>query len=236
MNFNYSYRAFLTSSLLVGNLVLLLVSVKLNKKELEVEQEIPVEYAEVLPEEIEEELALASETEEIKIETNRAYNEAEEFIKEIESEREESSDEDESINESNDTSFETGGSKIDFNKAENKLNEVKKKLAQSSKKKKKSSNGVSKKTTISYSLKNRKALYLPNPVYTCDAAGKVVISIEVNNLGKIVRKEYNATLSTTSNGCLIDAALAYATETRFTTDASKEEQLGTISYHFPGQR
>ena len=83
MNFNYSYRAFLISSLLVGNLVLLLVSVKLNKKELAVEKEIPIEYEELLPIE-KEELALAQEMERIKIETNKAYNEAEEFIKELE--------------------------------------------------------------------------------------------------------------------------------------------------------
>lgn len=233
MDFNYSYRAFLISSLLVGNLVLLLVSVKLNKKELSVEKEIPVEYAEILPEE-EEELALAQEVERMEIETNRAYNEAEDFIKEIETEREEAIEE---VNlEGKEDSFETGGGSIDFSKAENKLKEVKKKLAKAEKKKPQSTNGVSRKTTISYSLVNRKAMYLPNPVYTCDAAGKVVITIEVNELGKITRKEYNATLSTTTNGCLIDAALAYATETRFSTDASKDRQLGTISYHFPGQQ
>ena len=172
--------------------------------------------------------------ERIKIETNKAYNEAEEFIKELENEREESLEE-ENLD-GNEDSFETGGNKIDLSKAENKLKEVKKKLATSSKKKPRPSNGVSRKTTISYSLVNRKAMYLPNPVYTCDAAGKVVITIEVNELGKITRKEYNATLSTTTNGCLIDAALAYAAETRFSTDASKDRQLGTISYHFPGQQ
>jgi hypothetical protein len=233
MNFNYSYRAFLISSLLVGNLVLLLVSVKLNKKELAVEKEIPIEYEELLPRE-EEELALAQEVERMKIETNKAYNEAEEFIEELENEREESLEE-ENLD-GNEDSFETGGNKIDLSKAENKLKEVKKKLATSSKKKPKPSNGISRKTTISYSLVNRKAMYLPNPVYTCDAAGKVVITIEVNELGKITRKEYNATLSTTTNGCLIDAALSYAAETRFSTDASRDRQLGTISYHFPGQQ
>ena len=82
----------------------------------------------------------------------------------------------------------------------------------------------------------RQALHLPNPVYTCDASGKIVITIEVNRLGKIVRMDYNKTLSTTTNGCLIDAALVYAKKTRFNTNSSKEKQLGTISYHFPGQQ
>lgn len=233
MNFNYSYRAFLISSLLVGNLLLLLVSVKLNKKELSLEKEVSVEYAELLPEE-EEEIALAQELERMKIETNKAYNEAEEFIEELENEREELLEE-ENLDGKED-SFESGGNNIDLNKAEKQLKAVKKKLAKAVKKKPLSGNGVSRKTTISYSLVNRKAMYLPNPVYTCDAAGKVVITIEVNELGRIIRKEYNTTLSTTTNGCLIDAALAYAEETRFSTDATKERQLGTISYHFPGQQ
>ncbi|MEZ4779800.1 MAG: hypothetical protein R2786_10505 [Flavobacteriaceae bacterium] len=235
MNFNYSYKAFLISCLLVGNLVLLLVSVKLKKKEEVSRKEIPIEYAEILPEE-REDLALAAESEKAKIETNRAYNEAEKFIKEIENNREESLEEDKLSSETDGTSYNTGGNNIDFKKAENKIKEVKDKLAKAETKKAKPTNGFSKKTTISYSLKDRKAMQLPNPVYTCDAFGKIVITIEVNNLGKIVKKEFNPTLSTTTNGCLIDAALAYAEASLFNTDASKEKQLGTITYHFPGQQ
>lgn len=235
MNFNYSYKAFLISCLLVGNLVLVLVSVKLNKKVAAPETKIPIEYAEMLPEE-KEDLALAAETEKMKIETNRAYNEAEKFIEEIENSREEELIPDETESGGNDTNFDTSGSKIDFQKAEKKLNEVKNKLAKAETKKAKPTNGNSRKTTISYSLKDRKAIRLPNPVYTCDASGKIVITIEVNNLGKIVKKEYNPTLSTTTNGCLIDAAMAYAEDSRFNTDGSKEKQLGTITYHFPGQQ
>ena len=67
------------------------------------------------------------------------------------------------------------------------------------------SKGANRRTTISYSLKDRSALALPNPVYTCDAGGK------------------------------IDSALAYANQARFTTQSNKELQLGTISYNFPGQ-
>ena len=235
MNFNYSYRAFLIASLLVGNLVLLLVTVKLNKKELPTEKEIPIEFSEIIPEE-EEKLALKEDFKKMKIETNRAYNEAEEFIREIENSRNEEIESEELNLDQTNSDYDGRSNKIDFNKAEQQLNDVKKKLENSSKKKTKKSNGTSRKTTISYSLKDRKALHLPNPVYTCDASGKIVITIEVNRLGKIVRMDYNKTLSTTTNGCLIDAALAYAKETRFNTDSSKEKQLGTISYHFPGQQ
>ena len=91
-------------------------------------------------------------------------------------------------------------------------------------------------TTISYQLVNRKDIDLPNPVYTCYGSGKVVINVEVNNLGKVVKNSYNKTASTTSNECLIDAALEYSEQARFTTDASKVRQLGTITFNFPGQQ
>ena len=98
-----------------------------------------------------------------------------------------------------------------------------------------SKKGSNRRTTISYSLKDRKALMLPNPVYTCEGSGKIVISIEVNALGQLTKATYNKGLSTTTNGCLIDSALEYANQARFTTLAGEDGQLGTITYNFPGQ-
>ncbi|MEZ4858463.1 MAG: hypothetical protein R2781_06600 [Flavobacteriaceae bacterium] len=233
MNFNYSYKAFLISSLLVGGLFLFLILAKLGKQLPPEVETVPVEYADILPEE--EELAVAVPVKNVKIETNKAYNEAEKFIEAIENSRQENLEEETLIAETESKNYNASGNTIDFKKAENKLNEVKAKLVKADRKKNNPSNDISRKTTISYSLKDRNAIYLPNPVYTCDASGKIVITIEVNELGKIVKKEYNPTLSTTTNGCLIDAALAYAEETRFNTEGSKPKQLGTISYHFPGQ-
>src|SRR5690606_41793479 len=89
MNFNYSYRAFLITSLLTGCLVLFLYSMKLSKERVETTQETyDVEMAseELFPEE-KEIAALAPEK--VKIETNRAYNEAEKFISSVENERSE---------------------------------------------------------------------------------------------------------------------------------------------------
>ncbi len=91
-------------------------------------------------------------------------------------------------------------------------------------------------TTISYQLVNRRDIDLPNPVYTCYGSGKVVINVEVNNLGKVVANSYNKNASTTSNECLIDAALEYSKLARFNTDGSKAKQLGTITFNFPGQQ
>lgn len=234
MNFNYSYRAFLITSLLVGNLILLLVSVKLTKKEVQEEEVMAVEYTEIEPEILEEDIS-----EKTKIQTNTAFNEAERFISEIENRRnslgETDPEQTDSPVEASSENF--GEDQLALNKAKSQLEKVKQKLEENKRKNAtaKPEKSVNRKTTISYRLVDRKALRLPNPVYICDAGGKIVITIEVNELGKIVKATYNETLSTTTNGCLIDSALEYAVQARFSTKADKPRQLGTITYNFPGQ-
>ena len=88
-------------------------------------------------------------------------------------------------------------------------------------------------STVSYDLKNRNAIVIPNPVYTCDAYGKIVLDIEVNSTGTIVKKEYNKKASTSTNGCLIDQALLYASEALFNS-AATVSQKGTITFNFQG--
>ena len=251
MNFNYSYRAFLITSLLVGNLILVLISVKLKKKGGPTELEsAAIEYIEMIPEDFEdrksscngpvpqhfhkdfEEMAL-TEQEKVDIQTNTAYNEAEQFIREIENSRNSEFDE---ATETPESQFDFEASDIDFSKAQKALEEVKETLEESASKiEKRTSNEVNRKTTITYNLKDRNALDLPNPVYTCDTGGKIVISIVVDALGKIEKATYNPTLSSSTNGCLIDAALEYTQQSRFTTKADRDRQLGTITYLFPGQ-
>ncbi len=241
MNFNYSYRAFLITSLLTGCLVLFLFSTKLSKEKTESEVEtydVVVTSEELLPEDLE----IASLTPQvIKVETNRAYNEAEKFITSEENYNQK-------LTETTEGKFQEMNDAIENSKnSENgkgtsvitkPIKEKKTKFSNSDNSNQgeavvKSGN---RNTTISYQLVNRKDLDLPNPVYTCYGFGKVVINIEVNNLGKVVKNSYNKTVSTTSNNCLIDAALEYAEKARFNTDASKEKQLGTITFNFPGQQ
>ncbi|MEP0264239.1 hypothetical protein [Dokdonia sp.] len=88
-------------------------------------------------------------------------------------------------------------------------------------------------STVSYNLKGRNALRIPNPVYTCDAIGSIVLDIEVSNTGTITKKEYNKKASTSSNGCLIDQALIYASEAYFDS-SSNASQKGTITFYFQG--
>jgi len=87
-------------------------------------------------------------------------------------------------------------------------------------------------SSISFSLKGRRALKIPNPVYTCDNAGKVVINITVDANGYVVDSEINKGSSTTTNECLTDRALEYSAGARFSKLAGRNSQPGTITYHF----
>lgn len=93
---------------------------------------------------------------------------------------------------------------------------------------------IKRKTTISYSLANRMHLVLPNPVYRCESFGKVVIDIDVNAHGKVVRTAYNRKLSNTTNGCLIENAEQYARQALFQSKAGLRKQSGTVTYLFQG--
>lgn len=89
-------------------------------------------------------------------------------------------------------------------------------------------------TSISYSLVERNAYYLPPPIYTCIEGGKVVVNITVDNNGYVTEASFNDKSSGTNNGCLVDNAIAYALKARFSPD-SKNSQIGTITYLFQGK-
>jgi hypothetical protein len=230
MNFDYSYRAFLITCLLFGILFLAFKSINLSKYEIEKEESYDVEYAE---EELllEEELAAISQLD-VKVETNRAFNEAEKFISEIEKENA-------AFQENYDAAEESDQVSDPSNIVDREIKNTKEESLPSDSESNKivlKNNSSKKNSTVSYSLVNRSALFLPNPVYTCATSGKIVINIVVSETGKILDTQYNTSASTSKNECLIDAALDYAKSANFTTFAGKKEQLGSITYNFPGQR
>ncbi|WP_242009156.1 hypothetical protein [Robertkochia solimangrovi] len=94
---------------------------------------------------------------------------------------------------------------------------------------------IKRRTTISYSMVNRNHLDLPNPIYTCESFGKVVINITIDSKGKVIDASFNEHSSTTSNGCLVENAIYYAERSRFNADLSKPEQIGSITYLFQGE-
>lgn len=87
-------------------------------------------------------------------------------------------------------------------------------------------------SSITFSLVGRSAVFIPNPIYTCDVAGKVVINITVNSRGRVTATSVNKGSSTSSNDCLIQNALDYASRAVFTDLEGRNSQPGTITYHF----
>lgn len=232
MKIDYSYRAFLLTSLIFGCLFLILYSAKLGAGFPVDESSYDVEYSDeiTIPE---EDMAQLSPAELRNIETNKAFNEAEKFISELESSEsnidEKLAELDAAINESEFISEEG------IRTAKEKIRETRETALKRKKRKKAVSGSGNRNTTISYELVNRDDLYIPNPVYTCDRGGTIVINIQVNALGKVIKTSFNKKASTTQNGCLIESAITYAEKARFNTAPSVENQKGTISYNFPGQ-
>lgn len=97
-----------------------------------------------------------------------------------------------------------------------------------------SSQSVNKNSSMHYSLVNRTHKYLPTPVYLCEEGGKIVINITVNTSGLVTDTYVNAS-SSSDNECLKQHALSYAKDARFSTDASKASQIGTITFYFKGK-
>ena len=84
-----------------------------------------------------------------------------------------------------------------------------------------------------FSLKGRSAVILPEPVNRSNQEGRVIITIWVDQQGRVTRAEYQPKGSNTSNGKLVALARAAALQARFNVDTkAAEEQKGTITYHF----
>lgn len=91
-------------------------------------------------------------------------------------------------------------------------------------------------TTVSYYLEGRYDISLPIPVYKCQGNGKVVMSIEVNQQGYIVKTEVDRAKSNISEDCILETAQKAARSTRFNPLASgSATQKGILTYIFIGQ-
>jgi TonB family protein len=97
-----------------------------------------------------------------------------------------------------------------------------------------SAQSVNKNSSMHYSLVNRTHQYLPTPIYLCEDGGKITVNITVNASGLVTNSSINAS-SASNNECLKEHALNYANEARFNTDATKSSQIGTITFYFEGK-
>jgi hypothetical protein len=107
------------------------------------------------------------------------------------------------------------------------LSEVVKNLKTNSKKQ------VNANSSMTYSLKDRQILSYKTPRYLCEESGVIVVNITVNAQGMVTDTYINST-STSKNQCLIDHALEYAANTKFSA-ADKVSQIGSITYSFQGK-
>lgn len=84
-----------------------------------------------------------------------------------------------------------------------------------------------------YQLGNRKPVSRPKPDYICDEEGLVVVSIEVNVYGKVIKATPGIKGSTNTAACLLSQAKEAAMNTTWQPDANApSKQIGIIKYRF----
>lgn len=84
-----------------------------------------------------------------------------------------------------------------------------------------------------YQLGNRKPISRPKPNYICDEEGLVVVGIEVNVYGKVIKATPGVKGSTNTAACLLSQAKEAAMNTTWQPDANApSKQIGIIKYRF----
>ncbi|MFA7116996.1 MAG: hypothetical protein WC140_07200 [Bacteroidales bacterium] len=121
--------------------------------------------------------------------------------------------------------------KEDINQASDNENNI----TLDSKKKKKSNKKYIGPSVISYSLKGRKAMYLPIPAYKCEGEGTITVAISVNRNGYVKLAEVINNVSSPDD-CLRNYAIRAAKRSRFQASSNATSQeSGTIVYQFIAQ-
>jgi len=84
-----------------------------------------------------------------------------------------------------------------------------------------------------YQLGDRKALSRPKPKYECEEEGLVIVSIEVDRTGKVIKATPGVKGSTSNASCLLSQAKIAAMKTTWQADSKAEsKQIGIIKYRF----
>lgn len=238
MNLTDHHKALLITLLISGSVVLSVFNLSL-KQQNELASE---SYYEVEPEKelTEEEIKILEALESLnnsKAETNKAFNESEETKHFAQAFKSIAPPEDYVPKEINHSDNAYTPNKSYESTQDSKLNQEE--LSKFSKVndllKKQQSDGNNSKSSISFSLVNRNKVHIPIPIYLCEVDGKIVVNINVDANGKVTDTYLN-TSSTSDNACLIEHALQYAKQSKFSADVSKENQVGSITFYFIGKR
>ena len=252
MNFIEKHKALLLTSLITGTIVLGMFSLSLKKKA----EFISESFYEIEPQTVEElekleRLKELEARENVNPKTNQAFNEDEEFkemmrnFKSMNAHQDEDTSEepeDEASQDASQNSEDVLNSNSSYNSSNNyalkekerktfsKANDV---LAMHSPKKDDKNSKGNSNSSVSFSLTNRSKVKLPPPVYLCEVGGKIIVNITVNNQGQVTDAYINSS-SSSDNQCLIDTALEYAKNARFSS-ADRKNQIGSITYYFQGK-
>lgn len=238
MNLTNQHKALLITLLIAGSVVLSVFNLSL-KQQNELASE---SYYEIEPEKelTEEELKILEALDKLsnsKAETNNAFNESEKSNHFAQAFKPIAPPEDYVPKEINHSDNANNPIKNYDSTDDSKLNQEE--LSKFSKVndliKKQQSDSNNSKSSISFSLVNRKKVHIPIPIYLCEVDGKIVVNINVDANGNVTDAYLN-TSSKSDNVCLIEHALQYAKQSQFSADVSKENQIGSITFFFIGKR
>ena len=94
-------------------------------------------------------------------------------------------------------------------------------------------NGTGNGDNEDYQLGNRKPLSRPKPDYICDEEGLVIVRIEVDVNGKVIKASPGVKGSTNTASCLLTKAQEAALKTKWAPDSNApSKQFGIIKYRF----
>lgn len=235
MDFFEKHKALIITVLFCSVLILGLYNFNLSQKK-KIEQQMLVDLEEYTESEETEEEKPAEEpkpeTTRNSPKTHRAFNENQEareenFNRELDEILERNSARQEQSSDSENEAS-TAGTFATGKKSENK----KRSDGDNTSKDISTQSGSLRNSSISFSLRGRNAVSIPNPIYTCDLPGKIVVNITVNAEGRVIDTDINKASSNSDNECLTEKALEYALNARFSRLAGRNEQPGTITYNF----
>ncbi len=84
-----------------------------------------------------------------------------------------------------------------------------------------------------YQFASRIAIIKPAPTYDCNEEGLVIVTIEVDRTGKVVKATAGTKGSTNNAPCLLESSKEAALQTHFEPQPNApEHQIGTIRYRF----
>lgn len=239
MGFFDRHKALIITALLFSITVLALVNIKLHNDNKELASTlINLENFDLIQEEEQEQQQEIPEPAPApparQLATHQAYNQNQEESEDLDSRLQEIFEKN-SAESMEAESEETASSSGEFSISKN-VKEEKSRASDGDNTSEKSSekSGTLKNSSISFSLVGRRAIDIPNPIYTCDRSGKVVINITVNAEGAVIDTSVNKASSSTTNECLTNKALEYAAGAVFSSLAGRNSQPGTITYNFQG--